>query len=111
MTKLFLIEGLPCSGKSTTSRYVARKLEEMGKRVYFFDEGTGNHPADYEFHSFLDLFLIFDFSMADCEQGKKLPEKATIGNFEFSFISTTTSAAKDIPKSAKNHVYLLLFYF
>lgn len=49
--------------------------------------------------------------MADCEQGKKLPEKATIGNFEFSFISTTTSAAKDIPKSAKNHVYLLLLCF
>ena len=42
--------------------------------------------------------------MADCEQGKKLPEKTTIGQFEFSFISTTTPAAKDIPKSAKNHV-------
>ena len=55
MTKLYLIEGLPCSGKSTTSRYVARKLEEMGKSVQFVDEGTGNHPADYEFHSFLDF--------------------------------------------------------
>ena len=55
MTKLYLIEGLPCSGKSTVSRHVARKLEQMGKRVHFFDEGTGNHPADYEFHSFLDF--------------------------------------------------------
>ena len=54
MTKLYLIEGLPCSGKSTTSHYVARKLEQMGKSVQFLDEGTGNHPADYEFHSFLD---------------------------------------------------------
>lgn len=55
MTKLYLIEGLPCSGKSTTSRYVARKLAERGKTVQYFDEGTGNHPADYEFHSYLDL--------------------------------------------------------
>lgn len=54
MTKLFLIEGLPCSGKSTTSRYVARKLEEMGKTVHFYDEGTGSHPADLEFHAWLD---------------------------------------------------------
>ena len=54
MTKLFLIEGLPCSGKSTTSRYVARKLEEMGKTVRFCDEGKGNHPADFEFHAWLD---------------------------------------------------------
>lgn len=55
MTKLYLIEGLPCSGKSTTSRYVAQRLAERGAAVRYFDEGTGNHPADYEFHSYLDL--------------------------------------------------------
>lgn len=55
MTKLYLVEGLPCSGKSTTSEFVARLLKEQGKNVRFFDEGTGNHPADYEFHSFLDF--------------------------------------------------------
>lgn len=55
LTKLYLVEGLPCSGKSTTSEFVARLLEEQGKNVRFFDEGTGNHPADYEFHSFLDF--------------------------------------------------------
>lgn len=55
MTKLYLVEGLPCSGKSTTAQFVARQLTERGKIVRFFDEGTGNHPADYEFHSFLDF--------------------------------------------------------
>ena len=62
MTKLYLIEGLPCSGKSTTSRYVARKLAERGHTVQYFDEGTGNHPADYEFHSYLDLSAMKSLS-------------------------------------------------
>ena len=48
--RLFIIEGLPCSGKSTTSAFVASLLEQKGK-VCFVDEGTGNHPADYEFHA------------------------------------------------------------
>lgn len=48
--RLFIIEGLPCSGKSTTSSFVASLLEQKGK-VCFVDEGTGNHPADYEYHA------------------------------------------------------------
>ena len=48
MHRLYLIEGLPCSGKSTTAGYVASLLREP---VCFVDEGTGNHPADYEFHA------------------------------------------------------------
>lgn len=48
--RLFIIEGLPCSGKSTTSSYVAELLKAHGK-VCNLDEGTGNHPADYEFHA------------------------------------------------------------
>ena len=49
MTKLYIVEGLPCSGKSTTSKYIADLLEKSGKKVCFFDEGSGNHPTDYEF--------------------------------------------------------------
>jgi len=48
--RLYIIEGLPCSGKSTTSSFVASLLEQKGN-VCFIDEGTGNHPADYEFHA------------------------------------------------------------
>lgn len=49
MNRLYIIEGLPCSGKSTTSKYVADMLEKQGKHVVFVDEGSGCHPADYEF--------------------------------------------------------------
>ena len=48
--RLYIIEGLPCSGKSTTSAFVAELLKQQG-RVSFLDEGTGEHPADYEFHA------------------------------------------------------------
>lgn len=48
--RLYIVEGLPCSGKSTLSAYAARLLERRGK-VCFVDEGTGDHPADYEYHA------------------------------------------------------------
>lgn len=53
MTKLYIVEGLPCSGKSTTSKYLAEKLLEQGRNVICIDEGSGNHPADYEFHAYV----------------------------------------------------------
>ncbi len=67
MTKLYIVEGLPCSGKSTTSKYIADLLEKSGKKVCFFDEGSGNHPADYEFHAYITQ-----------EQVKKLGENMQI---------------------------------
>ena len=48
--RLFIVEGLPCSGKSTISSYMASILGRTEK-VCFVDEGTGNHPADYEYHA------------------------------------------------------------
>lgn len=48
--RLVIVEGLPCSGKSSTSAFVASLLQQTGN-VCFVDEGTGNHPADYEFHA------------------------------------------------------------
>ena len=42
MKRLIIVEGLPCSGKSTTARYIAEKLGYI-----YVDEGTCNHPADY----------------------------------------------------------------
>lgn len=51
-SRLYIVEGLPCSGKSTTSQY-ASKLLGVHDKVCYFDEGSGDHPADYEFHSFI----------------------------------------------------------
>ena len=48
--KLYIVEGLPCSGKSTTAEFVAQLLQKQGKTC-FVDEGMGDHPADYEFHA------------------------------------------------------------
>lgn len=48
MRRLIIIEGLPCSGKSTAARHIAEKLSAK-----YYDEGSGDHPADYEFHAFL----------------------------------------------------------
>lgn len=50
--KLYIIEGLPCSGKSTASVFIADLLKER-YNVCYTDEGTGDHPADYEFHAFI----------------------------------------------------------
>lgn len=54
MTKLYIVEGLPCSGKSTTARFIADTLAARGRKVRFIDEGTGDHPADYECHAYVD---------------------------------------------------------
>ena len=48
MHRLIIVEGLPCSGKSTTSKHIANSIGAK-----FYDEGSGDHPADYEFHAFV----------------------------------------------------------
>lgn len=67
-SNLYIIEGLPCSGKSLTSKYVSDVLKSHGKNVIYVDEGTGNHPADYEFHSFISKKSLSEFS----EQEQKI---------------------------------------
>ena len=42
------LEVVPCSGKSTTARYIA---EQTGGAL--FDEDCADHPADYTFHAFI----------------------------------------------------------
>lgn len=58
MTRLYIVEGLPCSGKSSTARHIADVLTTAGRQVSCVDEGTGRHPADYEFHAFVDGQVI-----------------------------------------------------
>ncbi len=48
MNRLIVFEGLPCTGKSTTSKIFADKINGV-----FYDEGSGDHPADHEFHAFI----------------------------------------------------------
>ena len=63
MRKLIIVEGLPCSGKSTTARHIAGVLS-----MKFIDEGTGAHPADYEFHAFVDGAELSRFSVREQAQ-------------------------------------------
>lgn len=46
--KLILVEGLPGSGKTTTSKLVQKILSERGLESQLFLEGDINHPADFE---------------------------------------------------------------
>ena len=59
--RLYIIEGLPCSGKSTISAYVAELLKQHGS-VCFVDEGAGDHPADYEFHALAPAGMLSEES-------------------------------------------------
>ncbi len=71
--KLYIIEGLPCSGKSTTSAFVADLLKAEHK-VCFVDEGSGDHPADYELHAFLTESDLSGFSEKEQEEIKNHAE-------------------------------------
>lgn len=57
MNRLIIVEGLPSSGKSTAARYIA---EQLG--MTFVDEGSGAHPADYEFHAYLTESDLAEFA-------------------------------------------------
>lgn len=66
--KLYIIEGTPCSGKSTTGKYLAELID-----AEYIDEGSGNHPADYEFHAFITEQELSDFSESE---RKEISEKS-----------------------------------
>ncbi len=55
--KLYIVEGLPCTGKSTAAKFVAEKTGGI-----YVDEGNGNHPADYEFQAFIPDRALGGFS-------------------------------------------------
>jgi Cdc6-like AAA superfamily ATPase len=46
--KVYIVEGIPGSGKTTTANWLAQKLSDQGKDVNLFLEGNPNHPADFE---------------------------------------------------------------
>ena len=68
MNRLIIVEGLPCSGKSTAAKFIADKLNAR-----YYDEGSGEHPADYEFDAFVKDDEMSAFSS---EEQKMIAEKA-----------------------------------
>ncbi|HFK2930862.1 TPA: hypothetical protein ACGY76_003289 [Clostridioides difficile] len=62
MTKrLFLIEGLPGSGKTTTAEALTHLLQEQQPDTRLHIEGDLNHPADYESVAYLTMNEWTDF--------------------------------------------------
>jgi hypothetical protein len=74
LTNLIIVEGLPCSGKSTTAKYIADRLNAK-----YFDEGSGIHPADYEFHAFINNKSFNNFSIEEQAQIKQNAVKKANG--------------------------------
>lgn len=74
MSKLYIVEGLPCSGKSSTARYIAELLTRQGCTVRCVDEGE-DHPADYVFHALVDGQVIPLANLPPEEQARLLPRK------------------------------------
>ncbi len=74
MSKLYIVEGLPCSGKSSTARYIAELLTRQGCTVRCVDEGE-DHPADYVFHALVDGQVIPLANLPPEEQARLLLRK------------------------------------
>lgn len=68
MRELIIVEGLPCSGKSSAARHIAEKFN-----MRCFDEDSGAHPADYEFHAFVQMSELEKFS---CDEQSEIIEKS-----------------------------------
>jgi len=59
--RLFLTEGLPGSGKTTTAEALTRLLQEQQINTRLHIEGDLNHPADYESVAYLTLSEWVEF--------------------------------------------------
>ena len=77
--KLIIVEGLPCTRKSTTSKHITDFLKQSGEKTIYVDEGTGNHPADYEFHAYISEKSMAILQKDMQEKIKKYAEKAQNG--------------------------------
>lgn len=51
-TRLIIVEGLPGSGKSYVTSLIASELNIRGHKVISCDEGSKNHPCDYDNYDF-----------------------------------------------------------
>lgn len=51
--RLVIVEGLPCSGKSSLSQFIDEALRNKEYKVRIYDEGMVGHHADYELYTFM----------------------------------------------------------
>jgi hypothetical protein len=52
-TRLYIVEGPPCAGKSEAARIIADAVAAGGRQAAIFDEYNMDHPADYTFHAYM----------------------------------------------------------
>ena len=67
--RLIIVEGLPCAGKSTVAAGIAAHL---GDRAVCVDEGTGDHPADYECHALTEAGDVVSLAELPQEERERL---------------------------------------
>lgn len=60
--RLFIVEGVPCTGKTSTSEFISKILKESNEKVLYFPEGNSEHPADYNFHAYITNEVFEGFS-------------------------------------------------
>lgn len=77
--KLILVEGMPCTGKSTMSKKIADSLKAKGINVGYFDEGDSDHPSDHEFCAFIKNEVLSEFSAEEQAYIKENGDKYDIG--------------------------------
>lgn len=65
--RLFIVEGVPCTGKTTTSYFISKLLSENGYKVIEFPEGKADHPADYDFHAYITKYELDQFTKDEKE--------------------------------------------
>ncbi|SFB09454.1 MULTISPECIES: hypothetical protein [unclassified Bacillus (in: firmicutes)] len=58
MGKLYIVEGIPGSGKTTTATWLADILQDQGNDVKIYLEGNSENPADYESISCLSALQL-----------------------------------------------------
>ncbi len=101
MTRLIIVEGLPGCGKSTMGKSIAGLLAKQGVRAEFTDEGTGSHPADYEFHAYISAENMKKFSFFERAQLKKLGEEHEGGRI----IELSSLSGKLFDKALEYKIY------
>lgn len=102
--KLFIVEGVPCTGKTSTAEYISKLISETGKKTLYFPEGKANHPADYEFHAFIGDDDFKNFSEEEQEMLLKNADKKDKGYV----ISLAGISGELFDKAIKYKIYDML---